>query len=119
MQAELAPAVVTSLSAGEPVAAAVGNTIADGIAVERPGQLPFAMIQQYVDDVVTVNEDEVQQAIRALLQRAKLVAEGAGAAALAVLMGQPEKLHGGRTVLVLSGGNIDLERLAAVAADPA
>jgi threonine dehydratase len=114
VQAERAPSLIASLSAGEPVTTPVADTIADGIAVERPGDLPFAIIRRYVDDVVVVKEEHIEEAIRLLLQRTKLLAEGAGAAALAAIVGARVRVDGRRVALVLSGGNIDLDVLARV-----
>jgi threonine dehydratase len=115
VQAERVAAVVESLAAGHAVTVPAEETIADGIAVERPGELPLALIQQYVDAMVTVNEEDIRYAVAALLQRAKLVAEGAGAVALAAALGGKVDLHGKRAVLILSGGNIDLELLGDIA----
>jgi threonine dehydratase len=115
VQAERAPAAVASLAAGRLVTVPVGETIADGIAVERPGLLPFEIIRHQVDDVVTVGEAEIRRSIALLLQRAKLVAEGAGAVPLAAVLAGLVPVQGRRVVLVLSGGNIDLPRLATIA----
>lgn len=114
VQSERAPAVARSLAAGAPVSVEPGPTIADGIAVERPGDLPFDIIKQFVDAMVTVGEAHLASAIALLAQRAKLVAEGAGAAPLAAVLAGAERVVERTVVLVLSGGNIDLEDLAAV-----
>jgi threonine dehydratase len=116
VQAELAPAVARSLARGRPVAVSPGPTIADGIAVERPGDLPFAIIKEYVDEVVTVGEADLANAIRLIAQRAKLVAEAAGAAPVAAALAGAVPLEGRTTVFVLSGGNVDLDRLGAILA---
>jgi threonine dehydratase len=115
VQAARVAAVVESLAAGQVVAVPAEETIADGIAVERPGELPLELIQQCVDRMVTVQEDEIRYAVAALLQRAKLVAEGAGAVALAAALSGIVDLSGKRAVLILSGGNIDLELLGDIA----
>jgi threonine dehydratase len=81
-----AASLVMSLAAGTPVTNSPGSTIADGIAVERPGDLPFAIIQRYVDDVVTVAEADIRGGIPALLGRTKLLAERAGAAPLGAIL---------------------------------
>ncbi len=105
-----------SLSAGEPVAVASALTIADGIAIKRPGALTLGLIARWVDRVVVVEEDEVAEAMVLLLERAKLVVEGAGAVGLAALLGQHLHLDGdGPTVVVLSGGNVGAGLLAEVA----
>src|SRR5690606_36003082 len=106
VQAEHAAAFPPSLAAGEPTTIRVQPTIADGIAVARPGDLTFAMVRDYVDEVVTVSDDEIARALVVLLERAKLVVEPAGAAGVAAI------LHGairpsGTTVVIVSGGNID------------
>ncbi|MGG7508635.1 threonine ammonia-lyase [Plantibacter sp. YIM 135249] len=106
VQAANAAAYPPSLEAGEPVNVTVQPTIADGIAVGRPGTLNFDIISKLVDEVVTVTEDDLAKAIVVLLERAKLVVEPAGAAGVAaILAGKivPE----GTTVSILSGGNID------------
>jgi threonine dehydratase len=106
VQAAEAAAFPESLRLGRPVALERMNTMADGIAVARPGDVPFASIQQYVDDVVTVSEDSMSRALVMLLERSKLVVEPSGAAAVAALMDQPEAF-GTPVVAVLSGGNVD------------
>ena len=98
-----------SLRAGEPVAVASALTIADGIAVKRPGGLTLELIRQWVDGVVVVSEDEVAEAMVFLLERAKLVVEGAGAVGVAALLaGRAGRAGGeGTTAVILSGGNVD------------
>jgi threonine dehydratase len=117
VQAEACSAMVASLAAGSPVVIPAGDTLADGIAVERPGALPLEIIARYVDDVVTVGEADIRRAIAMLLQRAKLLAEGAGAVALAAILADRVPVRDHKVVLVLSGGNIDLDKLPAVLAD--
>ena len=95
-----------SLEAGEPVEVRIKPTIADGIAVSKPGQLNFAIIRELVDEIVTVSEDDTARALLVLLERAKLVVEPAGAVAVAgIVTGKVRDL--GTTVAILSGGNID------------
>jgi threonine dehydratase len=116
VQVEACAAVPASLRAGAPVAFAAGLTIADGIAVKRPGELTLGLIREWVDEVVLVGEDEVAEAMVALLERAKLVVEGAGAVgAAALLSGRVRAAGSGSTVVVLSGGNVDAGLLAQVA----
>lgn len=106
VQAANAAAYPPSLEAGRPTTITVQPTIADGIAVARPGELNFEMISALVDEVVTVSEDDLARAIVVLLERAKLVVEPAGAAGVAaILAGKIEAT--GTTVAILSGGNID------------
>jgi threonine dehydratase len=95
-----------SLAAGHPIEIATSPTIADGIAVARPGDLPFEMIREYVDDVVTVTDDDIARAMLMLLERAKQVVEPAGAAGVAAILAGKVQASG-RTIAVLSGGNID------------
>lgn len=106
VQAANAAGFLPSLSEGEVVTASIHPTIADGIAVARPGELTFAVIRDYVDEVVTVTDDEIARALVVLLERAKLVVEPAGAVGPAAVIAG--KVTGtGRTAIVLSGGNID------------
>ncbi|MCL6516572.1 threonine ammonia-lyase [Alicyclobacillus sp.] len=89
-------------------------TIADGIAVRRPGELTFSLVQQYVDDIVTVEEEEIARTLVLLLERSKLVVEGAAAAALAACVAKKLPAALGNVVVVLSGGNIDVTVLSRV-----
>ena len=102
--------------AGQPVEAARPLTIADGIAVKRPGELTLPLVREWLDDVVTVSEDEVAEGMVLLMERAKQVVEGAGAVGVAALMfGKTAPAASGTTVAVLSGGNVDAGLLAEVA----
>lgn len=113
VQSVQASAFLPSLAAGQPVTIDLGRTIADGIAVPRPGDLTFDIVAKYVDEIVTVTDDEIAMAILMMLERAKLVVEPAGAVAEAAILAG--KIHAtGPTVAVASGGNIDpllLERI--------
>ncbi len=106
VQAEGAAAYPGSLKAGHPVALESMKTMADGIAVGLPGEITFAAVRDHVDEILTVSEDSLSRALLALLERAKMVVEPAGAAAVAALLDRP---HEFRTpaVALLSGGNID------------
>ena len=106
VQAEGAAAYPTSLSAGEPVPLESMSTMADGIAVGCPGEVPFEAIRKNVDQILTVNEESLSTALLMLLERAKLVVEPAGAAAVAALLDDPTRFQT-PAVAVLSGGNID------------
>ncbi len=106
VQAEQAAAWPLSLAAGAPVALASMQTMADGIAVGRPGPVPFSVVSSLVDEVHTVSEGGLSRAVVMLLERAKLVAEPAGAAAVAWLIESGMPLDG-PVVAVISGGNID------------
>jgi threonine dehydratase len=105
-----------SLRRGEPVEVSPGLTIADGIAVKRPGQLTLRLVRRWLDDVVVVPEDDVAEAMVVLMEKAKLVVEGAGAVGVAALLGgQTAPAARGTTVVVLSGGNVDAGLLASIA----
>ena len=122
------PSVKVALSQGKPVTLPSAVTIADGIAVRRVGVRTLPLIQKYVDDIVTVEEEEIANAVLLLLEREKILAEGAGAAALAALVNRripmihdsraqesrtPEKA-GKKVVAIVSGGNIDVTLLARI-----
>ena len=106
VQAESAAAYPPSLAVGHPVRLASMSTMADGIAVGRPGDVPFALVQEYVDEIVTVSEEQISRAVLLLLERAKLVVEPAGAAAAAAVLADPEAFAP-PVAVVLSGGNVD------------
>jgi threonine dehydratase len=106
VQAEGAAAYPGSLAEGHPIALQSMSTMADGIAVGCPGDVPFRAIQQHVDEIVTVSEESLSRALLMLLERAKLVVEPAGAAAVAALLDQPSRFET-PVVAVLSGGNVD------------
>ncbi|HEX4444734.1 MAG TPA: threonine ammonia-lyase [Galbitalea sp.] len=106
VQAANAAAYPTSLIAGEPTQIQITATIADGIAVSKPGILNFEIIRDVVDEVVTVEEDDIARALLVLLERAKLVVEPAGAVGVAAILAGKVR-NTGTTVAILSGGNID------------
>jgi threonine dehydratase len=106
VQAEGAAAYPGSLAHGSPVALESMSTMADGIAVGRPGDITFAAVQEHVDEVVTVSEESLSRALLALLERAKMVVEPAGAAAVAAILDDPDRIET-PACAVLSGGNID------------
>ena len=103
-----APKMSISLEKGKPTVVEVKPTIADGLATKKPGKLTFEIISRYVDEMVTVSEDEIAEAVYYLLERGKVVVEGAGATSVATLLNNKFDLSGKKTVLLLSGGNIDL-----------
>ena len=107
VQAETAAAYPASLAAGEPVQLASMSTMADGIAVGLPGVVPYAIVRELVDGITTVSEESLSRALLFLLERAKLVVEPAGAAAVAHLLDSGSGAYEGPVVAVLSGGNID------------
>jgi len=105
-----------SMLAGEPIEAASALTIADGIAVKRPGGITLPLLMELTDEVVAVGEDETAEAMVLLLERCKLVVEGAGAVGVAALLGGHVKpAEHGVTVAILSGGNVDAGLLSAIA----
>jgi threonine dehydratase len=113
VQAANAAAYPNSLKEGKPIALESMNTIADGIAVGKPGDVPFAIIQDYVEDVITVTENQLSIAILQTLERGKLLVEPGGAAAAAAFIANPKAFEG-PVAIVLSGGNMDpllLERI--------
>ena len=115
VQAENSAAYPSSMAAGKPLEVATRPTIADGIAVARPGDLPFEIIHDLVDEVVTVTEDDIARALLVLLERAKQVVEPAGAVGVAAMLAGKVTATG-TTVTVLPGGNIDpllLQRVVA------
>ncbi|MEC3996672.1 threonine ammonia-lyase [Actinacidiphila sp. DG2A-62] len=108
VQAAGAAAYPPSLAAGRPMALGTVATMADGIMVGRPGDVPFALVENLVDDIVTVSEDQLSRALLLCMERLKLVVEPAGASAVAALMADPGAFRGGGPVVaVLSGGNVD------------
>ena len=114
VQSEEVAGMRAALDAGERVTVAGAPTIADGIAVRRVGELTFALAQQLLDGVVTVSEEEIANAILLLLEIEKTVAEGAGAVALAALVNKRVALAGHTVVLVLGGGNIDVNLVSRI-----
>jgi threonine dehydratase len=116
VQVETVAAFPASLKAHKPVAVSAGLTIADGIAVKRPGELTLRLIERWLDDLVVVGEDVVADAMVLLMEKAKLVVEGAGAVGVAALLGgQVVPAQAGTTCVILSGGNVDAGLLATVA----
>jgi threonine dehydratase len=116
VQAAACAAYPESLRRGEPVPAGGVLTIADGIAVKRPGDLTLELLSRHADGVVVVEEDAVAAAMVVLMERCKLVVEGAGAVSVAALLGgQVKAADAGTTIAVLSGGNVDPGLLASVA----
>ena len=110
VQAAGAPSMLESHQAGKIVTLKNASTIADGIAVKTPGELTFAMCEKYLDEIVTVDEDEIAGAILMLLEKCKIVAEGAGAASVAAVL--YDKFDtAGKVACVVSGGNIDVTTL--------
>ncbi|MCW3021245.1 MAG: threonine ammonia-lyase [Conexibacter sp.] len=116
VQVDTVAAYPPSLAAGRPVGVDASLTLADGIAVKRPGELTLPLVAQWLDEVVVVSEDEVAEAMVMLMEKAKLVVEGAGAVGVAALLGgQALAAEHGTTCVVLSGGNVDAGLLATIA----
>ena len=115
VQTSAYPSTKAALAAGKVVDIEPKSTIADGIAVKKPGALTFETVKRYVDEVVTVDEEEIANAILLLLEREKTVVEGAGAVPLAALVnGKIPMAKGKRVCLVLSGGNIDMNVISRI-----
>jgi len=113
VQAEACAPYPASLAAHHPVGARSANTICDGIAIKRPGDFTLPLVERYMDEVVTVSDDEAAEAMVLLLERSKLVVEGAGAVAVAALMqGRVKPPAEGTVCAVLSGGNVDASLLS-------
>ncbi len=114
VQAAGADAMARSFKAKKYLTSAKVDTFADAIACPAAGKLPFELIQKYVDDIVTVSEDEIATAILALIEKQKLIAEGAGAAPVAAALFGKLPLAGKKTVCLISGGNIEVDILSRV-----
>ena len=108
------PSMKAAVLEGKPVTLDPAKTIADGIAVRRAGERTLPLVQKYVDDIVTVEEEEIANAILLLLEREKTLAEGAGAAALAAVLNRKLPLAGKRVAVLVCGGNIDVTLLARI-----
>lgn len=114
VQAAGAPSMFNSIRQGKIETLPTVSTIADGIAVKRPGDLTFELINRYVDDIALVTEDEISSAILALIEKQKMIAEGAGAVSVAAAMFDKFPIHGKKVVSLISGGNIDVTSLSRV-----
>ncbi len=109
------PSMKASLDAGHVVELPPGATIADGIAVRRPGELTYAMVRKYVDDIVTVDEEEIANAILVMLEQEKSVVEGAGAVGVAALINNHiPQANDKKVVVLLGGGNIDMNVISRI-----
>ncbi len=108
------PSMKAAVAKGKPVTLDAAKTIADGIAVRRAGERTLPLVQKYVDDIVTVEEEEIANAILLLLEREKTLAEGAGAAAIAAVLNRKLPLQGKRVAVLVCGGNIDVTLLSRI-----
>ncbi len=114
VQTSRLPSMAAAVKEHQPVTIPPGTTIADGIAVRRAGEVTLPVVERYVDEIVTVDEDEIASAILMLLEREKTLAEGAGAAGLAALIQKKTSLKGAKTAVVIGGGNIDVTLLSRI-----
>ena len=114
VQASGAPSMLNSIEHDKIERMGFVRTIADGIAVKEPGEHTFEYCRQYVDEIVTVNDDEISTAILALIEQHKLIAEGAGAVAVAAAMFNKVPIKGKKAICLVSGGNIDVTILSRV-----
>lgn len=114
VQTSRLPSMAVAVRERHPVTIPPGTTIADGIAVRRAGEVTYPVVARYVDEIVTVDEDEIASAILTLLEREKTLAEGAGAAGLAALLQKKTTLNGAKTAVVIGGGNIDVTLLSRI-----
>lgn len=108
------PSMKAAVAQGKPVTLDSAKTIADGIAVRRAGERTLPLVQKYVDDIATVEEEEIANAILLLLEREKTLAEGAGAAAIAAVLNRKLPLEGKRVAVLVCGGNIDVTLLSRI-----
>jgi len=114
VQTSRLPSMAAAMEQRHPVTLDPSTTIADGIAVRRAGDVTFPVVDKYVDEIVTVDEDEIASAILVLLEREKTLAEGAGATALAALLQKKTTLNGAHTAVLVGGGNIDVTLLSRI-----
>ena len=114
VQTSRLPSMAMAVEQHHPVTLQPATTIADGIAVRRAGEVTFPVVDRYVDEIVTVDEDEIASAILVLLEREKTLAEGAGATALAALLQKKTSLNGAHTAVLVGGGNIDVTLLSRI-----
>jgi threonine dehydratase len=114
VEPEKLPSMLRAREAGSPVTISAEATIADGIAVRRAGDITLPLVGRYVDEIVSVDDEEIASAILTLLEHEKTLAEGAGAAALAAVVQAKTNMRHRRTVVLVSGGNIDVSLLAKI-----
>lgn len=114
VQTKISPSMYESIKEGKIITVKGGSTIADGIAVKTPGKLTFDLVKEYVDDIVLVTEGEISSAILTLLEKNKIITEGAAASTVAALMYKKFSHKGKKVCCILSGGNIDVTRVSKV-----
>ncbi len=114
VEPENAASMLASRKAGKIVTLDSANTMADGIAVKKPGEITFELCEKYVDEIVTVSEDEITNAILRLLEESKVSAEGAGASSVAAVLNDKYDFSDGKVCCVLSGGNINVNTISSI-----
>lgn len=114
VQAEIIASSKASLEAGKVVTVDGTKSLADGISVKTPGELSFKYMKEYVDEIITVSEDEISYAAFSLMERSKLIAEGAGATPLAAVLANKVKVDGKKIAVLVSGGNIDVAMVSKI-----
>lgn len=114
VQTKISPSMYESVKEGKILTVKGGSTIADGIAVKTPGKITYDMVKKYVDEIVLVTEGEISSAILTLLEKNKIITEGAAASTVAALMYKKFSHKGKKVCCVLSGGNIDVTRVSKV-----
>jgi threonine dehydratase len=114
VEAAACPSMAKSLLEMEPITVDASPTMADGIAVKRPGQHTFPLVQRYVDDMLSVDETEIARTMLMLLERNKLLVEGSGAVSLAALLNQKLPIKNKKVVAVISGGNVDVSFISRI-----
>ena len=114
VQSKNAPSMSISLKKGTIVETGSGQTIADGIAIKKAGTLTFEIAKKYVDDIISLDDNEIEDALLLLTERKRIVVEGAGAAALAGLLKRKNKFRKRNVLILVSGGNIDINILAKI-----
>ncbi len=114
VQTERLPSMLRAREHGSPITVPAQGTIADGIAVRTAGDVTFPLVQKYVDEIVTVDEEEIANAILVLLEREKTLAEGAGAVALAAVLQHKFHIENAKIAVLVCGGNIDVSLLSRI-----
>lgn len=114
VEALACPSMIQSVKEGKPIIVDSGPTMADGIAVKKPGELPYEIVQQYVDELFTVDEMEIARTMLMLLERNKLLVEASGASSLAALLYKKLPIQNKKVVAVLSGGNVDVNFISSI-----
>ncbi|MBA7593042.1 L-threonine dehydratase catabolic TdcB [subsurface metagenome] len=118
VEAERSASMFESIKLGKIIELSSANTFADGIAVRKPGRINFEIVKKYVDDIITVSEDEMKSAIFTLAKEAKIIAEGAGASSVAALLSEKVPIKNiSNIVCIITGGNIDMSLFKSILKD--